>query len=344
MLDTSRPRTLEVRGSVRVDLVGGTLDLNPICLICPNVVTLNVATSLQAKVVLTQTERKGIEIVSHDYQSSTFFAQEDFSFELLYQKNHFQEMTFIAQILDWFKLHSGLKVELVSGAPAGSGLGGSSAMGVTFFKALSQWSGKLFNNSEMIGIVKDIEARILFCGPTGYQDYYPALHGGVLALHPQAGKVIAEQLYSAELKSALEQRLTLVYSGKSRLSGINNWEVYKAFFDKKEHVTEGLNRIAAVSYEAYQAIRRKDFDRLIELIGIEGSEREKLFPLILTDEMKSLHEKLKKESPTLGIKVCGAGGGGCFIFVHEASAKNFIQDKVKAAGMTVLPFMVESPL
>ena len=37
-------------GSVRVDLLGGTLDLNPINLILPNVVTLNLATSLKAKV------------------------------------------------------------------------------------------------------------------------------------------------------------------------------------------------------------------------------------------------------------------------------------------------------
>jgi D-glycero-alpha-D-manno-heptose-7-phosphate kinase len=39
-------------GSVRVDLVGGTIDLEPINLILPNVVTLNVATSLKAKVEL----------------------------------------------------------------------------------------------------------------------------------------------------------------------------------------------------------------------------------------------------------------------------------------------------
>lgn len=35
------------QGSVRVDLVGGTLDIEPINLIIKNVITLNVATGLK---------------------------------------------------------------------------------------------------------------------------------------------------------------------------------------------------------------------------------------------------------------------------------------------------------
>ena len=43
---TNYKETAKASGSVRVDLVGGTLDLEPINLILPNVVTMNVATSL----------------------------------------------------------------------------------------------------------------------------------------------------------------------------------------------------------------------------------------------------------------------------------------------------------
>ena len=51
-------------------------------------------------------------------------------------------MTFICQLLDYFQVHNGLKITLSSGAPAGSGLGGSSAMGVTFFSATAQYTQK----------------------------------------------------------------------------------------------------------------------------------------------------------------------------------------------------------
>ena len=60
--------SVEVVGSVRVDLLGGTLDLNPINLILPNVVTLNLATSLKAKVKVSEIDFDGIEIKSLDYQ------------------------------------------------------------------------------------------------------------------------------------------------------------------------------------------------------------------------------------------------------------------------------------
>ena len=60
-------KVVEVEGSVRVDLLGGTLDLEPINLILSNVVTLNVATSLKAKVQLEQMNFEGVQIISKDY-------------------------------------------------------------------------------------------------------------------------------------------------------------------------------------------------------------------------------------------------------------------------------------
>ena len=73
-------------GSVRVDLVGGTLDLEPINLILPNVVTLNVATSLKAKVVLDRSEFNGVEIVSSDYGKTYKFRLEEVDSRPWYKK------------------------------------------------------------------------------------------------------------------------------------------------------------------------------------------------------------------------------------------------------------------
>ena len=141
--------SLEVTGSVRVDLLGGTLDLNPINLILPNVVTLNLATSLKAKVKITALDYDGVEIVSHDYNSTDRFPTRDFTAEKL-RSGHFKNLTFIAYLLDLFELHRGIKLELSSGSPAGAGLGGSSAMGVTCFSALSQFKKIPLNRLEAI--------------------------------------------------------------------------------------------------------------------------------------------------------------------------------------------------
>ncbi len=342
---SNQNKEVTVTGSVRVDLLGGTIDLNPINLILPNVVTLNLATSLKAKVTISPIDFDGVEIHSRDYNSTDKFRSSDFT-ETNLQNGFFKNLTFVAHLLNMFKLTSGVKLHLESGSPAGAGLGGSSAMGVTCYSAFAKYTGIKFDKTEAILKVNSIEARILDCGPAGYQDYYPALFGGVLALHPEPGSIKVEQLYSEDLKKALESHITLVYSGETRLSGINNWEVYKAFFNKDPAVRAGLGEIARLSQKACEAIRNKNFEELITLIGLEGEERRKLFPGILTPNMNELLSTLKEKSNNnkFGMKICGAGGGGCFLITHGPDDHDYINQLLTKFHMTKLAFVVEGPL
>ena len=339
----SKIKSSEATGSVRVDLLGGTLDLNPINLILPNVVTLNLATSLKAKVKVSEIDFEGVEIVSQDYHSTDKFKSSDFKIEN-FQNGFFGNLSFIAQILHLFGIKRNVRLELSSGSPPGAGLGGSSAMGVTCYSALAKFTNTKFDRIEAIQKVNSIEARILDCGPAGYQDYYPALFGGVLALLPEPGKITVEQLFTAQLKETLEQSLTLVYSGETRLSGINNWEVYKAFFNKDVEVRRGMSAIAELSHQALLCARQGKYADLIELISAEGEERRKLFPGILTNNMSQLHMMLKQNSKHLGMKICGAGGGGCFLITHKKEDRDYIKQLLTKYQMSCLPFNVDEPL
>ncbi|HXH74400.1 MAG TPA: hypothetical protein VNJ08_05520 [Bacteriovoracaceae bacterium] len=332
------------QGSVRVDLVGGTLDIEPINLIIKNVITLNVATGLKAKVTIDKTDFDGIEILSKDYNKTYSYPSAQLTEDRVLYSGEFQEMTFVLQVLRLFNLNRGLRLELSSGAPAGSGLGGSSAMGVTLYKGLCTFTGEKYDRDTAVMRVKSVESRILNQGMAGYQDYFPALTGGVLAVKGVEGKINVEQLFSNELKEILESHLTLIYSGQSRASGINNWEVYKGFFDKKPHVVEGLNRIAEISYSTYEALKARQWDKMLSLIALEGLERENLFPGITTEKIRQFTTELKKDGNVLGLKMCGAGGGGCFILIHKGLNPDVIKAKVKEHGMEILPFHVESPL
>jgi D-glycero-alpha-D-manno-heptose-7-phosphate kinase len=332
------------QGSVRVDLVGGTLDIEPINLIIKNVVTLNVATGLKATVTLSKIAFNGIEIHSKDYNKSYKYEAKDLTEDRVVYSPEFAEMSFVLQILRLFNINSGLKLELASGAPAGSGLGGSSAMGVTLYRALCNFTGYNYDRHTAVLRVKAVESRILNQGMAGYQDYFPALTGGVLAVRGMEGEIKVEQLYSDELKNVLESHLTLISSGQSRASGINNWEVYKAFFDKKPEVVNGLTRIAEISHATYLAIKERKWDEMLQNIALEGLEREKLFPGITTDKIRKFTSELTKDGNVLGLKMCGAGGGGCFILVHKGLDPNVIETKVREHGMEILPFKVEAPL
>ena len=331
-------------GSVRVDLVGGTLDIEPINLIIKNVVTLNVATGLKASVSLTKTAFDGVEIHSADYNKNYKFTAAELTEDRVVYSRDFAEMTFVLQILRLFNINSHIKLDLSSGAPAGSGLGGSSAMGVTLYRALCNFTGYNYDRHTAVMRVKAVESRILNQGMAGYQDYFPALTGGVLAVRGIEGEIKVEQLYSDDLKEVLENHLTLISSKQSRASGINNWEVYKGFFDKKPEVVQGLTRIAEISHQTYEALKTKQWDKMLSLIALEGLEREKLFPGISTDKIRQFTSELKEVGNVIGLKMCGAGGGGCFILVHKGLDSKLIEEKVKAHGMEILPFKVESPL
>lgn len=332
-------------GSVRVDLVGGTLDLEPINLILKDVVTINLATSLKAKVLIKNNSSDFITITSKDYDSSKKYLLSDFKPDNLFYSNFFGPMQFVCQIIDLFKLSHGVDIELSSGAPAGSGLGGSSSMGSTLYKALCQFTDSKFEIYDAVLKVKGCEARILNQGIPGYQDYYPALVGGVLALRGRPGQIEFEQLYTEELKNVLESHLTLVYSGISRDSGINNWQVYKDFFDKNQNTINSLKEIAKISHDTYRAIKNKNYEAVISLISSEGESRKSLCSSIVPSEvdmlMNELHESVDQ---SIGLKMCGAGGGGCFLITHKKNEHTKVKKIIEKHNMQVLEFLIERPL
>ncbi len=330
-------------GSVRIDLLGGTLDIEPINYVLRDTVTLNLATSLKAKVGIEKIEGNSVIIKSLDYKNENEFYSKDFTTEN-FDGDHFGPLSFVCQILHHFDVTCGVKLTLESGSPPGAGLGGSSTMGVTLYRALCQLTDRFFNRKEAIQTVRNIEAKILNKGPCGYQDYYPALYGGILGLVPKNEGIQVEQFYNENLATFLEEHLTLVYSGALRLSAINNWEVYKSFFDNDPIVREGLRRIARLAKGAYESLTREDYEFFLELICEEGREREELFSGIVTEEMRQFYRSLDEQGLVKGMKVCGAGGGGCFILVHDREYGSKISELVKNSDFTHLSFKVDKPL
>lgn len=342
-------RKIIQEGSVRVDLVGGTLDLEPIAYILHDTVTINVATSLKAIVQISATSENGVRIISKDYAKEVFFSETDFTEKYFYQEglithHHFKEFLFIVLLLRHFNCCKNVQLELSSGSPAGSGLGGSSAMGITCYKALCQWMQQPFSEASALQVVRSIEATILNHGVAGYQDYYPALYGGVLALKPHFSGIVVQQLYTEALKDFLEKNIALIYSGQSRHSGLNNWQVFKGFFDKDSNILNAMKRVAAVSHQAFQALEQQNYPFFLDRVVAEGELRGAHFTGLVTDIMHEFSREASRSFPGTfkGIKVCGAGGGGCFLAIGVNAQK--LETIVAKFGMKILPFFIERPL
>ena len=244
---------IESKAPTRVDLAGGTLDIWPLYLFHPGAVTVNAAITRYASCVI-ETHSEGgerIHLVSRDTKREESFA----SFAALVKTKRYR-LPLLAEIVKFFKPEGGFTLTTDSEAPAGAGIGGSSAMAVAICAALDRFTGAGKSKVDWIHISRDAEAVVIRV-PTGTQDHYPPAFGGAAAIElPPGGERRIELRVDL---SELERRIVLCYTGKPRQSGINNWEVYKAHIDGRRAIQKNLERISEVAQRMRGALERANW-------------------------------------------------------------------------------------
>src|SRR5712692_2866959 len=232
---------IESKAPTRVDFAGGTLDIWPLYLFHPGAVTVNAAISLYASCVI-ETHPNGdnrIKLVSRDIKCEESFA----SFAALVNAKRYR-LPLLAEITKFFQPQGGFTLTTDSEAPAGAGIGGSSAMAVAICAALDRFTGAGKSKVDWIHISRDAEAIVINV-PTGTQDHYPPAVGGAAAIElPPGGEHRVELRVDLD---ELQSRVLVCYTGKPRQHGINNWEVYKAHIGGKRAVQNSLERISEVA-------------------------------------------------------------------------------------------------
>jgi D-glycero-alpha-D-manno-heptose-7-phosphate kinase len=181
-----------------------------------------------------------------------------------------------------------------------------------------------------------VEAQIIRV-PTGVQDYYPALYGGLSAIELRPGCIrrVAIPLDAEDFN----QRIVLCYTGAPRDSGINNWEVTKAYIDGSRKVQRNFGEIAAIACAMRAALEKADWPEVGRLIREEWRHRRKNTPRISTPAIDRL-VTIARRAGALAGKVCGAGGGGCVFFLVERGGAERVERVIAEAGAQVLPVCV----
>lgn len=306
----------------RVDFAGGSLDLWPIGIILDDCKTINCAINLFARVDLKKIGGGFLRIVSEDYGISYEFKEGMGEGKL----------PLIEKICRHYGILEGWEISIRSDFPIGSGLGGSSAISVALAKALLKIKDMEENPSKTVLTLRDLEAKNLKV-PTGVQDFWPALLGGVLAIHYRAGEDDIESL--GDVFPFLEDRMVVVYTGKSHFSAETNYELYRSFLDGDKSIQNALKNIASATKELYYAFKEKDFERASSAMIKEWQNRKKLSPKISTKKMEEL-EKVALSNGAMGVKCCGAGGGGSMVFLVKPGMKRKVELALKEKGATIL--------
>lgn len=309
----------------RVDLAGGTLDIWPLNLMVEGALTLNMAINVRAHAAVTPLRGGAIAVRSEDQATEARYSSPR-------ALRHDHRLGLITRLIRHLAPEGGVEVVTRSEAPAGAGLAGSSALAVAVCGALARATGVRLAPRELIEIVRDHEAAHLGI-PTGLQDYGAAVHGGVHAFHFPAGGMKPEPIRG----EALARRVVLFFSGASRSSGINNWEMFRRLIEKDRRITRRFGKIASIAREAAQALRVNNMAAFDRAVNEEWRTRRTLFPAISTPVIDRAIASGRRAGAKAA-RICGAGGGGCFFLLAEPERHAAVIRAVESHGCRHIPF------
>ena len=302
---------IEFKSPTRVDLSGGTLDLWPIYNFVGSAKTINLAIDIWTTAQLLKSNNKKIEIESLDYKKKwNFNSINDFLENTDASLNLFQNVIRPFFALYPEILNQGFFLKTKSESPIGDGLGGSSSLVISMLKAFSKLTGHQFlSNHDLVQWAHNIEACVLNT-PTGTQDYYPAVSGGLNFIDYKISGI--SQTVMDPVKTPFVENFLLVNTGKSHHSGLNNFEVLKSAVQKNQKVMSALFEIKKISDEMFDVIQTKNWIKLPDLFQREYQSRLQLTPAFSSPEIEKLSDISLKNGAD-AVKICGAGGGGCVL-------------------------------
>jgi D-glycero-alpha-D-manno-heptose-7-phosphate kinase len=309
---------MRVESPCRADLAGGTLDIWPLGILHPGSVTVNAAIPVIVR----------MDVDLGAPEGEVWHAMGSADWKHLDASVATTDLT--AAVAFAVRPNGGVRVRVHSQASLGSGLGGSSAYAVALARGILTALGEEMKDERLVLLARDLEARILNV-PTGLQDHWASVHGGVLAIHHEPGGERVERL---EVEPEwVGQRLTIFDTGISHHSGMVNWQVIRRRLDRDRETTDALEAIAEAARNCRTALVAVDEDGVGEAIAEEWNARRRLAPEVCPPELESIVDAGLAAGAS-AIKACGAGGGGSVLVWHPPEARESVSLALDAAAPT----------
>jgi D-glycero-alpha-D-manno-heptose-7-phosphate kinase len=324
----------------RVDLAGGTLDLWPIHNLLERKATVNVAVNLEAAVEVTPSNDSRFHFLSEDQN-----LHDSGTFKTIIQSPKLRLFGLLLSAF-WDDALPPIQLKTHAKSPAGAGLGGSSCLAIAICHALAHARAKfepgykIPDEATFVRTAQDVESKVIHA-PTGVQDYWGGLRGGINIIEYHFGKTTVTTL-PGKIWDSQDFKLLCCYSGKSRASAINNWEIFKRIFDGDRDL---LAKIAAIGCEAAdcaEAVLKKDWKNAIAASQREWTLRTALWPNIETPETKRI-DLAAREAGAMFTRVCGAGGGGVMGVLCPSDKILKVSQAMTEVGGQVMDVVVGGP-
>lgn len=217
----------------------------------------------------------------------------------------------------------GVHIDIESGSPPRSALGGSSVAAVALVAALAtvfQRGGESDNNinRRLIALLAYKLEETVAGVPCGSQDQLAAAYGGVHVWYwkdrPDRSHFKRIVAVKKEYHKELERRLLLAYCGKPHVSKDINGRWIQQFFAGKNRVV--WKEIIDQTRQFAAALTDRNYSQAVVHMNRETALRRAMTPDVLDNVGVRLVESALQNG--CGARFTGAGGGGCIWALGES--------------------------
>jgi D-glycero-alpha-D-manno-heptose-7-phosphate kinase len=226
----------------------------------------------------------------------------------------------------------GMELDVRSDAPAGSGLGGSSALTAAVIGALARYTGRHLDLYELAELNYEIERHDLRIAG-GKQDQFATTFGGFNLIEFYADRVLVNPLsIDRDILNDLESHLLLCYTGRVRADlGLVSQQV-KMYREGRIATHEGMQRLYDLVFEMKEALLKGRLTEFGELLHDAYLAKKRMNPDVTTG---TIADKLYEEARSCGVlggKLLGAGGGGYLLLYCETDRQHEVRLALEAMG------------
>lgn len=237
-------------------------------------------------------------------------------------------------------VHSPLSftISTYNDAPAGSGLGTSSAMVVCILKCFAEWLALPLGDYEIARLAYEIERQDLALSG-GKQDQYAATFGGFnyMEFHSNDMVIVNPLKIKRWIIDELESSMVLYFTGRSRESANIINEQKKNTESGNSSAIEAMHRIKQSAIDMKRAVLMGDMNSFASILGKAWEDKKKMAGAITNPVIQQAFDVATAAGAISG-KVSGAGGGGFMMLMVEPIRKREVIEALSQLDGFVMPF------
>ena len=306
---------IRARAPLRLGISGGGTDVSPYCDIYGGNV-INAAINKYAYTTIETNNNNIVKFVSADLglsaeYNATSVIQNDGVLDLY--------KAVYNRIVKQFNNGEALSLTITTycEAPAGSGLGSSSALVVSMITAYSELLNMPLGEYDLAHLAYEVERNDAGLNG-GKQDQYAAAFGGFNFIEFNADDhVLVNPLRVKNwIISELEASLVLFYTGQSRESANIIDEQSKNVKIGKEKSIDALHQLKIEAIRTKESLLKGEFDQLAKSMQRSWDYKKRTANSISNKYINDVFDIAIQAGATAG-KISGAGGGGFMMFLVE---------------------------